>query len=39
MDPSCLYHCRIGIVRKAVDGRIRVEYEEKKDDEKDFWWA
>ena len=39
MDPTCLYHCRIGIVRDAVGGRINVEYEDKNDDEQNFWLA
>ena len=39
MDLTCLHHCRIGIVREVLGGRIRVEYEEKKVDEKDFWWV
>jgi len=37
MDPSCLYYCRIGIVREVIGGRIRVEYEDKKADEQNFW--
>ena len=39
IDPTCLYHCRIGIVRDVVGGRISVEYEEKNVDVQNFWLA